>query len=120
MAHFTGKWPKEQVEILIAAYRQFLNNCGHTLAEIQDAYRDVPEMKVMYQIDRLVTYDLQYDNNHPAYHPGEWEKDGVMQERPARTRLVDHNPNFIFYPKGCNDNHRVALLKYVGKEVGLI
>lgn len=120
MKRFTGKWPKGQVGILLNGYREFLDNCEHSVEEIRESYKDCPPLKVMYDLDRAVTYDLMYDNSHPAYSDGEWEVDGEVRPRPARKRMVSHNPDFVFYPEGCNDNHRVAVLKYIGKEIGLV
>lgn len=117
---FAGKWPAGQVDILIDAFKQFIANCGHSVDEIRSNYAGTHELLVMYHIFSRVSYDLQNNDNHPAYHAGQWEVDGVMQDRPARKRIVRYNPQFQLYPAGCNDNHREAVLRYVGKQVGLI
>lgn len=114
-APFRGKWPEEQVEILLEAFREYLaTDMGMAISEA------VPPMLLMQQIYQAVSYDLQYDNTHPAYHPGVWEVDGVEYPRAPRMRLVTYNPRFELYPEGCNDSHLYTLLLYIGKEVNII
>lgn len=103
------KWPSDQVEILRQGFREFLEKVGYggPTAEPLAAAR---------WIFPRVAFDLQYDDSHPAFSPGVWD-DG--QTRPARMRLVSHNPNFVLYPDGCNDNHLDTVLKLLAKEFDL-
>lgn len=109
------KWPSDQTAIMQTAFAQFLRNCSVSLDDIKADYPD--PVNRLYTVERLVTYDIQYSDSHPAYSPGEWD-DGTI--RPARKRLAEYSPEFVLYPDGCNDDHRLSMLKHVAKFVGLI
>jgi hypothetical protein len=107
----TMKWPAEQYEVLLEAFRQFLDSCGRTKQQIREYYADRPEA-VLWDIYRQVRYDLQHDDDHPAYKPGVFE-DGTPIR--ARKRLVSYSPKFVLYPPGCNDTHLKTALRSIGK-----
>lgn len=102
------KWPKDQVDIVMRAYKQFLDNCGRSMDQIWKSYRTRPSLYKMYDLDRKVTYDLLHDDDHPAY------------SEHGRVRLVDYCKEFKLHPPGCTEEHRVKMLKYVGKTLGLL
>jgi len=101
------KWPKEQYKIILSGFRQFIDNCGFTIEEIREDYKGTPELNVMYSMWRHVQYDITSDENHPAFSQG------------VKTRRVQYNPDFILYPKGCNDDHFKTVLKRIKGELGL-
>ena len=117
---FKGKWPQLQVDILLAGFRQFLDHHKASVEDIKFSYSSTPPLRVMYDIQRQVVYDLQHDDDHPAYKSGQWERDGVIEDKPARIRIVDYDPRFALYPKGCDDTHRETVLKWIGQELGLL
>ena len=99
------KWPKEQTEIVLDAIRQLVDSYDYTIEEIR---ADCPNaMSMMYRLYNQATYDLQFDDTHPAF------------AEHGRKRRVRYNPEFVLYPPGCNDSHLDTLLKYVAKEIGL-
>lgn len=111
------KWDKKQVDILKNGYQQFIKNCGYTLQELRDGHSGHKNpLWIMYCLDRLVVYDLQNSNSHPAYK--DTEQEGVFFK--ARIRRVKYNPEFVLYPPGCNDRHKDTVLKSIGKELKLI
>ena len=110
------KWPKNQVDIYTAAVVEWLASHNCPAERLRKDYAVMPEMHLMYLIDRQVTYDLQYTDNHPAYR--DITQDGVTYK--ARTRRCKHNPFFVLYPPGCDDSHRKTMLRSVGKTLGLI
>ena len=109
------KYPVEQYNILLGAFRQFIDQCGYSAAHIRKSYADKPEA-VLWDIYRQVIFDLQYDDNHPAYKSGKWE-DGTP--RVPRKRLVSYSPKFVLYPPGCNDTHLKTALKSIGRHFGI-
>lgn len=109
------KWPADQMQIMLDGFKQFFENSQFDVTLIRERYKEDPWFAI-WHIYRQVTYDLQYDNDHPAYHPGDY--DGVP--RLPRTRRVQHNPAFKLYPKGCNDTHLKTMLKHVATQIGLI
>jgi hypothetical protein len=110
------KWPKDQIEIYKNAVAQVIESTGKSAEEIRKEYAFAPTMRIMFEIDRIVCYDAQYDNNHPAYH--ETIQDGKTFK--ARIRRCKHNPDFVLYPRGCDDTHKATMLRHVGTELGLI
>ena len=111
------KWPKSQVDIVLDGFTQFLDNTPHTLAEIRESYAGSPPMKAVYDIWRQVWIDMQNPDNHPRYSDGTYD-DGTPYK--GRKRLVRHCSEFVLYPPGCNDSHLNTMLKYVGKQCGLV
>lgn len=112
------KWSQDQVAIIDNGFAQFLSHeTVPDIAAIRDSYKDCHPERVLYDIWRIVNYDLQFDNTHPAYSP--WvDESGVTQ--PARVRRVQFNAMFKLYPKGCNDMHLQTVLRLVGRKHGLI
>lgn len=110
------KWPKEQFELLDNGFKLFLQGCGHSIAEIREAYKDIP-FQAVYSIYRQIWQDLMYDDNHPRYHNQVLE-DGSTYV--GKTRLVSYSSRFVLYPPGCNDTHLKTVLKILGKKHGLI
>jgi hypothetical protein len=111
------KWPKPQVDIVLNGFIQFLDNTPHTLEEIRESYAGSPPMKVVYDIWRLVWMDMQFDDTNPRYSDGVYD-DGTPHK--GRKRLVQHCPEFLLYPSGCDDSHMKTMLKFIGKKCGLI
>ena len=111
------KYPVEQYNILLGAFRQFIDQCGYSAAHIRKSYADKPEA-ALWDIHRQVVYDLQYDDSHPAYSPipDKWD-DGTP--RVPRKRLVSYSPKFVLYPPGCNDTHLKTALKSIGRHLGI-
>jgi len=105
------KWPAEQYDILLGAFRQFLDSFGWSKQQIREQYIGRPEA-VLWDIYRQITFDLQFDDNHPAYSAGVWD-DGTP--RVPRKRLVSYSPKFVLYPPGCNDTHLKTALRSIGK-----
>ena len=113
------KWPTDQIDILETAYRQFfswfVNSPEHniTLDKINSSI-EADGWKFIRAQYQSVSYDLQYDDTHPAYQPGTWE-DGTP--RPPKPRRCEHNPNFQLYPPGCSDIHAEAMFKQLAKRL---
>lgn len=108
------KWPNDQIEIYRKAFEQVCDSFGGA-DKINEFYADRPASYVWFQVARIVEFDLQFDNSHPAYT--RMVQDGEVFE--ARTRRCEYNSNFVLYPPGCHDSHRKTMLKYVSKLVGL-
>jgi len=111
------KWPKSQVDIVLNGFIQFLDNTPHTLAEIRESYAGTPPMKVVYDIWRRVWMDMRSDDTHPRYSDGTYD-DGTPYK--GCKRLVKYCPELMLYPPGCNGSHQHTMLKFVGKQCGLI
>ena len=60
------KYPKDQLDILQDGVVQFLASRNVTVDEVWASYAGCPPMRVMQDIFRHVSYDLQYDDSHPA------------------------------------------------------
>lgn len=91
------KWPEKQAEILRNGFQEFLRFHGISL---------VPGTE--WEVYRQVTYDLQYDDSHPAFSTGK------------RCRIVAYNPEFQLYPDGCNDSHLATVLRTFLKEFSAV
>lgn len=108
------KWPKKQLDIMQDGFTQVIESFGG--AEIINReYHDKPASYIWYGLHRIVSYDLQFSNEHPAYH--ETEQDGTVY--PARVRRCKYNPEFELYPNGCNDCHLKTALKFIAGNLGI-
>jgi len=109
------KYPTNQYEILKKAFLQFFQSIP--IEEVVNEIANV-EQRVWWVYSR-VTYDLQYDDSHPAYSAGQWEVNGKMEDRPAKARRVNYSKEFELYPAGCNDTHVWTAIHTISKEIGL-
>lgn len=109
------KWPKEQVDIYRKAVMEVIAN--DDLNRMLKVAEGMPEMWLIYQLDRHILVDIQYTDEHPAYSESVCPETG--EKFKARKRLCSYNPEFVLYPPGCNDTHRKTMLRRVAKELGL-
>ena len=100
------KWPQDQVEILDKAINDWLDkNLKHINRKtFRESYENNPR-GFSFSIYSYVTHDLMFDDNHPAY------------TRNLRKRVIPHDPNFVLYPDGCNDDHLATVLKHIFSNV---
>lgn len=100
------KWPADQTKIMLDGFKQFIDSYGYSIQQIKDDNPNV--MATIWKIQNQVVYDLRFDDNHPAY------------TQHGRQRRVKYNPAFVLYPPGCHDLHMTTMLRYIGKELGLL
>lgn len=111
------KWPQEQIAIIVDGFNQWIDSHGG-LESVKEALGDDRirfPMVIAYRIYRMVNYDLQYDDDHPAY--SDTIQDGIKFT--ARVRRVRYNPSFQLYPDGCSDKHLATMLKSVMMQCSL-
>lgn len=100
------KMSQSLYDLLHQSMQKSVNHLG--MEYFRDAYKGLTLKRMLFDLLYFTTYDLMYDDTHPAYQNG-------------RVRINPHVPGFDIYEKdSLNDEHIFTALKKIGKEIGLV
>lgn len=96
-----------KIKVAVKAVVEHAGGPQAVKAEYQQ--QNLTERRMLWDVFRFASRNLQYDDTHPAFSQGMW------------TRVCPYDPHFnVYADRSVKDDHIFTALKRIGKELGLI